>query len=176
MHKQHSLLREGLPDRRWGRCPHVSDRGGGVSYWWRGLLPGQLCFGGNGRWCWRPGFGLGRYPGRCFMWQLSSGAIYDHLNCCDWSGIKVGFNLLKHMKAEATVSGKSQGSENGESWELLDRKITFSVRVCLVSEIWAVETIVFVFLAGTTSSPTETEGRAFLGGKKRDFFFFKRIH
>lgn len=49
----------------------------------------------------------------------------------------------------------------------LYRKITFSIRVCLVSEIWAVETIVFVFLAGTTSSPVETERLVFQVWKTR---------
>lgn len=65
------------------------------------------------------------------------------------------------METAVTVSEKGHGSDNPEGWGPFFRKITFSIRVCLVSEIWAVETIVFVFLAGTTSSPVETERRVF---------------
>lgn len=61
------------------------------------------------------------------------------------------------METAVVVSEKGQASNNPEGWGPFFREITFSIRVCLVSEIWAVETIVFVFLAGTTSSPVEKE-------------------
>lgn len=110
---------------------------------------GQLCFGSNGWWCGRPWFWFRRYPGRVFY--AAAVAQRHHL----WPSQPL--QLIWHQSGpQSSAKRKTKTMVRRNSWwsnhlkgsRYIFQRKPFQFEFNRVSEIWAVETIVFVLFSG----------------------------